>query len=103
MALENLKELPKFIERQVPLLTHFQIVEALNLTIKQIMPVEVDEFSKNKLTELVDFQNKYGLSTPNLNALAQRLRLISRTLKIKNQGMTPFTFGCDFRPDMMHD
>lgn len=45
-------------------------MEALAKTVKTIVPKEVKEFGMAKMNELVEFQNKYGLVTPNLNALA---------------------------------
>ena len=101
--LEELKKLPKVIESQIPLLTHFQISEALRATIGDIAPMSIRDWELDKLKEIVDFQTKYAQKKPDLSALSMRLKLISRQLLQDGNGMAPFVLGKDYKPDMPRD
>ena len=101
--LETVKDLPKFVERTIPLLTHFQVCEGLQKTLFDVVPYRVMNFGKTKLAELVDFNQNYLALEPNLSAFGSRIRLKSRALAAKAKGVVPFVFGQDYKPDMMHD
>ena len=85
------------------MLTHLQISEALQKTLWDVIPKKIVEYTSNKLDEFVTFSNKYALQEPNLQALGSRVRLMARALHGKGKGVTPFVFGRDYAPDMMHD
>ena len=91
------------IETTIPLLTHFQISEALRATLYDVTPIKVRDWEVRKLEELTMFINKYQTSKPNLNALAMRIKLISRYLYTNGNGMVNFQFGKDYRPEMPKD
>ena len=101
--LAELKIIPKMIETSIPLLTHFQISEALRSTLSDISPIKVRDWEVSKLEELILFINKYQTQKPNLNALAMRLKLISRYVYTNLNGMVNFQFGKDYRPEMPKD
>ena len=43
-VMEQLQELPRVVERQMPMLTHFQISEALHEVLADYFPTKVKEF-----------------------------------------------------------
>ena len=53
--LEELKIMPKMIETTIPLLTHYQISEALRSTLIDISPIKVRDWEVKKLEELTLF------------------------------------------------
>ena len=91
------------LERQIPLMIHFQLCEGLRKTVDDLAPARLNDFEQNKLKELVEFQNSYSNSEPNLKAFSAKLLCKSRELYKLNKGMTAFTYGKDYRPDMMMD
>ena len=44
--LDTVKDLPKFLERSLPLLIHFQVSEALMKTLSDVVPDRVTEYQK---------------------------------------------------------
>ena len=67
------------------------------------MPQKLSEFETNKLKEFQEFFIKYSGAEPNLKALSGRLYAKARELFRNNKQMVPFSYGKDYRPDMMHD
>lgn len=53
--MDNLKDLPRFMERSMPMFMHFEICEALRKVLSDTHPTKVLEFEKTKLTELDNF------------------------------------------------
>ena len=72
--LDNMAELPKFIERQIPMLTHFQLCEGLKAVVGGTHPTKVLEFEKKKLDELDSFYKNHMTDDTNLKVFGQRLR-----------------------------
>ena len=101
--IETLKYIPQMVERDIPLLVHFQICEGLRKTLDDIVPQKLSEFETNKLKEFQEFFIKYSGAEPNLKALSGRLYAKARELFRNNKQMVPFSYGKDYRPDMMHD
>jgi len=50
--LESLKELPRIVERQIPILTHFQICEGFREVLGETLPNKILDFEKQKFGEL---------------------------------------------------
>ena len=51
-GLDNIKDLPRFIERSIPLMIHFQLCEGLRNTLDDVVPKRLSQFEKTKLKEL---------------------------------------------------
>lgn len=62
-----------FVERSLPILTHFQICEALNTVLKK-QNEDLFDFENLKIEEISKFQIKYKGVPPNVKMLNTRLR-----------------------------
>ena len=58
-SLENVKDLPRMVERTLPILTHFQICEAMRHALGDLVPKKLGEFERAKLLELQKFNTRY--------------------------------------------
>ena len=97
------KELPRVIERSLPILMHFHVCEGLKATIGDIYPRKLQRFEVEKLNQIMDFHQQYSATEPNLKALSSRLRITGSYLKRAGKGMQPFVYGRDFNPSMKND
>ena len=82
---------------------HFQLCEGLRKTVDDVAPSRLNDFEMAKLKELVEFNNNYLNSEPNLKAFSAKLICKSRELYKLNKGMVAFQYGKDYKPDMMMD
>ena len=98
--IDNMKDLPRFLERQLPMLMHFEISTALRKVLGETLPSQVTEFEKSKLRELDRFMEMYKTSSPNLKAFTARINVIAKELLKSDRGMVPFALGKDYSPDM---
>ena len=98
-----MKEVPRIIERQIPMLTHLQISEALRYCIGEILPNKVLEFQKKKLEELCKFVATYSTVPANMNYFGTKIRNIGNELYKNCAGCTTFVFGRDYAPNMSRD
>ena len=78
------------LERHIPLMIHFQLCEGLRKTVDDVAPSKLNDFEMTKLKELVEFQNSYSNSEPNLKAFSAKLVCKSRELYKLNKGMVAF-------------
>ena len=101
--MDNLKDLPKFIERSIPIYMHFEISNAMRKVLGDTLPNKVLDFENAKLRELTKFLTIQQTATPNLKAFACRLNIVAKECEKQNRGMTPFVLGKDFSPDMNHE
>ena len=53
--MDNLKDLPKFIERSIPIYMHFEISNAMRKVLGDTLPNKVLDFENSKLHEIQKF------------------------------------------------
>jgi len=53
--MDNLKDIPRFIERSMPLYIHFEISTAMRSVLGDTLPNKILDFEKSKLKELLKF------------------------------------------------
>ena len=76
--MDNLKDLPKLIERSIPVYMHFEISNAMRKVLGDTLPNKVLDFENSKLHELEKFLTIQKGTTPNLKALACRLDIVAK-------------------------
>lgn len=97
----KMMETRSFIERYLPTMIHFQIVEALHVA-AQNNPVKLMEFEKGKLLELQNYaMNNDGKETY-ISKLKYRIREFAADQIDQNLGVAPFIYGKgrDYWPEM---
>ena len=60
-------------------------------------------YEKDKLRELLGFNDEYKRHEPNLELFMKRLTVICDFYDSKDFGVDRFRFGEDYRPDMADD
>ena len=78
--LQGLKDLPRIIERQMPMLIHFQICEGLQSVLGDVLPTKVMEFERKKFDEIQDFCMRFRTIPPNITVFAGRIKLLAEQL-----------------------
>ena len=68
-----LMECPKVIERQIPLMIHFQIAESLRKVFHDIVPAKIQKFENDKLQELLHYSRKCAKLEGNIKSFASRI------------------------------
>lgn len=53
--MDNFKDVPRFLERQLPLFMHIEISTALRAVLNETLPNKVLDFEKEKLKEIHKF------------------------------------------------
>ena len=98
---ETFREIPKIIERTIPMVTHFQIVEALQEVVGDDYPNKLMYYDKLKLDELIQFEKRYKVHPANLKLYQARVKLYATYLDKTEKGTCNFMFGKDFNPLMV--
>ena len=71
--IKMLMECPKVIERQIPLMIHFQISESLRKVFHDIVPAKIQKFENDKLQELLHYSRKCAKLEGNIKSFASRI------------------------------
>ena len=95
---EGLKNVPRVIERIVPLMTHFQICEALRKTLSDVCPTKIKEFESFKLNELNHFMSINAEKETNMQLFGARIKTLASAIQNLDGGMLPLVMGKDVFP-----
>ena len=93
--------LKHFVERELPLLTHLQLCEGLNVVHGHFLD-ELKEFELSKLTEINTYNERFRGVECDIGDFSQRIRMYSAFMQDVNKGVAPFKFGerNDYWPNM---
>ena len=84
---------------------HFQVAEGLRKVLHDAYPTRVHEYSKKKLTEIMDFIRKNDHKEPNLKTFSARIMQFATFLHEANREppIHWFDYCSHYRPDMPTD
>lgn len=94
LAMEtDVMETKKFLERELPLLTHYQICEGLNSAVITEGNCEnIRKFERTKLDELVKHVENMDLRMPRLKIYRTQIFAFGKYCSDMDQGVVPFKF-----------
>lgn len=89
----DVMEIKKFLERELPLLNHYQLCEGLSKTcFTDASKAAIHQFEKEKLTELVSHCESMDLRMPRLKIYRGQIQGFGKYCKEMDTGVVPFTF-----------
>ncbi|CDW87687.1 UNKNOWN [Stylonychia lemnae] len=95
-------ELQVFVERCIPILTHFQISEALQTVFEgdETFQKQLYDFENAKLREFQNYNKTYKEQEINLHNLKIRVMFLLKALIKHSKGVHKFLYGRDYNPEM---
>ena len=98
----HVKETRCFVERSLPLMIHFQLVEGLHVAVLNDLS-KLKHFEKTKLKELINYAMDSEAKETFTHKLSSRLKDFSTMQLDSDNGVAPFNLGRDkdFWPEMI--
>lgn len=86
-----MKETRGFIERQLPVLVHLQVTEALHENTLGINNIR--DFEKTRLNDLMNYARENEIAEANIGKLKAKLMQFCEVMLYQGKGVAPFIFG----------